>query len=70
MDKSSRLLSGHSEGLILRSVLTWAVSHLFSDNLGLLLIQRCDARFHLFGSQRALVSLESHFVLNCKAIIA
>ena len=49
LDKSSRLLSGRSGGLILRSVLTWAVSHFFSDHLRLLLIQRCDARFRFFG---------------------
>nr|DAK91909.1 MAG TPA: hypothetical protein [Caudoviricetes sp.] len=48
MDKSSRLLSGHSGGLFLCSILTWAVSRLFSDHLRLLLIQRCDARFLLF----------------------
>nr|DAM29856.1 MAG TPA: hypothetical protein [Caudoviricetes sp.] len=56
MDKSSRLLSGHSGGLFLRSVLTWAVSHFFSDHLGLLLIQRCDARFLLFW-----MTTRSHF---------
>ena len=55
LDKSYRLLSGHQEGLVLRSILTWAASYFISnDHLRLLLIQRCDARFLLFLDDNAL----------------
>jgi len=56
LDKSYRLLSGHQEGLVLRSILTWAASYLSQTiTSDCYLYNAATHASFFFGWQRALV---------------